>query len=134
MSATISALEDDALLVCHLIADFRSHIVMLSRTRVGIRPSRGSGIFAQKIIANAQQLNCERWPLGGWQQLACASGPFFYTSYFVPIEPVSLWCLISHPQYNLGGKALYTIRKTRRCHNTNLAESPKCGLSQRRWS
>jgi hypothetical protein len=48
-SATISALKDDALPVCHLIADFRSHIeLMLSRTRVGITPRRGSGIFRAK--------------------------------------------------------------------------------------
>src|SRR5262249_27685975 len=39
-----------------------------------------------------------------------------YTRFLVPIEPVSSWCLISHSQYKLGGKALHTIRKTRRCH------------------
>src|SRR5262245_12900119 len=40
----------------------------------------------------------------------------FYTRFLVPIEPVSSWCLISHSQYKLGGKALHTIRKTRRHH------------------
>src|SRR5262249_9584449 len=49
ISSTMLALEDDALLVCHLIADFRSHIeLMLSRTRVGITPRRGSGMFRAK--------------------------------------------------------------------------------------
>src|SRR5262249_15732876 len=58
----------------------------------------------------------------------------FYTRFSVPIEPVSSWCLISHSQYKLGGEALHNNLEDKEVSHTNLAESPKCGLSQRRWS
>jgi hypothetical protein len=54
--------------------------------------------------------------------------------FLVPIEPVSSWCLVSRSQYKSGGEALNTIREKRRCNISTLAESPKCGLSRRRWS
>jgi len=56
MSATIAALEDEALLVCHLIIEFRSQIDDAVRNRVGITPSRGSGIFAQKNNRETRRL------------------------------------------------------------------------------
>src|SRR5262249_8291090 len=54
----------------------------------------------------------------------------FYTQRFwFRLSQCHRGVLFSHSQYKLGGKALHTIRKTRRCPHTNLAESPKCGLS-----
>src|SRR5215472_15753774 len=52
----------------------------------------------------------------------------FYTRFLVPIEPVSSWCLISHSQYKLGGKALHNNSEDKEVSHTNLAESPKMRL------
>src|SRR5262249_33261427 len=55
------------------------------------------------------------------------AGPI-YTRFLVPIEPVSSWCLISHSQYKLGGKALHNNSEDKEVSHTNLAESPKMRL------
>jgi hypothetical protein len=71
---------------------------MLLRTRVGITPRRGNGIFWEKII-------CER--LAAKLRAAAFSPELsaqFYTRSLVPIEPVSSRCLISHSQYKLEEK------------------------------
>jgi hypothetical protein len=39
----------------------------------------------------------------------------FMHEIFVPLSQCHRGVLISHSQYKLGGKALHTIRKTRRC-------------------
>jgi hypothetical protein len=49
MSSAMPALEDDALLVCHRIADEGSNIeFILAAIDVGITLRRGSRMFAQK--------------------------------------------------------------------------------------
>jgi hypothetical protein len=48
MSSAIPALEHDALLVCHRIADADPIWVMIVAIDVGITLRRGSGVFAKK--------------------------------------------------------------------------------------
>ena len=44
------------------------------------------------------------------------SGAILYTTILVRLSQCHRGVLFSHSQYKLGGKALHTIRKTRRCH------------------
>jgi hypothetical protein len=57
-----------------------------------------------------------------------------YTRFLVPIEPVSSWCLILALSIQIGRKSSPYNSEDKEVSHTNLAESPKCGLSRRRWS
>jgi hypothetical protein len=117
-SSMTLALEDDALLVCHLIAEFRCDIeLMLSRTRVGIRPSGGSGIFAQKNNreCSAAKLRAVAFSAGGNSSPELLA-QFYIRDFWFRLSQCHCGVLYRTLNTNWEEKLSITIRKTRRCH------------------